>query len=164
MTPSNAHHRRSIRLQGYDYAQAGAYFVTICTQNQECLLGEVVDGEMALNDVGRMVQSMWDGLPRRFPFIELDQFGVMPNHVHGIVVLTGRLPAQDDHPRPTPGDHKDRPYKLSPGRGEGRGESCIRLTKDRYPPPSWAITRITPTQPLPLRMIVKIVTTKPTEH
>jgi REP element-mobilizing transposase RayT len=108
---SGIHHRRSIRLQRYDYAQAGAYFVTICTQNRECLLGEVVDGEMILNDAGRTVQSMWDSLPDRFPFIELDQFGVMPNHVHGIIVLTGRHPTMDDRPHPTLGDHKDRPYK-----------------------------------------------------
>jgi len=107
---SDIHHRRSIRLQGYDYAQAGAYFVTICVQNRECLFGEVVDGEMLLNDAGQMVETIWEGLPDRFPFIELDQFGVMPNHAHGIIALTGR-PAQGDHPRPTPGDHKDRPYK-----------------------------------------------------
>jgi REP element-mobilizing transposase RayT len=87
--PSNLHHRRSIRLPGYDYAQTGAYFVTICTQNRECLLGEVVDGEMVLNDAGRMVQSVWDGLPGRFPTVELDQFIVMPNHLHGIIVLVG---------------------------------------------------------------------------
>jgi putative transposase len=76
---SDIHHRRSIRLQGYNYAQAGAYFVTICTQNRECLFGEVVDGAMILNDAGRMVEAIWDRLPDRFPFIELDQFGVMPN-------------------------------------------------------------------------------------
>lgn len=107
---SNIHHRRSIRLQGYDYAQAGAYFVTICAQNRECLFGEVVDGAMILNDAGRMVEAIWEGLPDHFPFVELDQFDVMPNHVHGIIVVTGRRPAQGNLPSPTPGDHKDRPY------------------------------------------------------
>jgi putative transposase len=86
---SDTHHRRSVRLQGYDYAQAGAYFVTICTQDRECSLGKVVDGEMALSDAGRMVQSVWEGLPGRFPTVELDQFVVMPNHIHGILVLVG---------------------------------------------------------------------------
>jgi REP element-mobilizing transposase RayT len=83
------HHRRSIHLQGYDYAQAGAYFFTICTQNRECLFGEVADGETILNEAGRMVEAMWDGLPGRFPTVELDQFVVMPNHIHGILVLVG---------------------------------------------------------------------------
>lgn len=86
---SDIHHRRSIRLQDYDYAQAGAYFVTICAQNRECLFGKVMDGKMMLNDTGRVAQAVWDGLPGRFPTIELDQFVVMPNHLHGILVLVG---------------------------------------------------------------------------
>ena len=83
------HHRRSIRLQGYDYATPGAYFVTICIQNQECLLGAVVNGEMVLNAAGQMVQRVWDELPAQYPGVETDAFVVMPNHVHGIVVLIG---------------------------------------------------------------------------
>jgi REP element-mobilizing transposase RayT len=86
---SDIHYRRSIRLQGYDYAQTGAYFVTICTRNRECLFGKVVDGEMVLNDAGRLVQAVWDGLAGRFPTVESDQFVVMPNHLHGILVLVG---------------------------------------------------------------------------
>jgi REP element-mobilizing transposase RayT len=83
------HHRRSIRLRGYDYAQAGAYFVTICTQDRECLLGWIVDGKMRLSEAGRMVQSVWDELPARYPGVDVDEFVVMPNHIHGIIVLTG---------------------------------------------------------------------------
>lgn len=56
------HHRRSIRLKGYDYARAGAYFVTICTRNRECLFGEVVDGKLWLNDAGRIVADVWEWL------------------------------------------------------------------------------------------------------
>jgi putative transposase len=81
------HHRRSRRLKGYDYSQAGAYFITVCTQNRECLLGDIPDGEMVPNDAGRMVQAVWDELPIRFPELELDTFTIMPNHVHGIIVL-----------------------------------------------------------------------------
>ncbi|MBN1886714.1 MAG: transposase [Thermoflexales bacterium] len=81
------HHRRSIRLKGYDYAQAGAYFVTLCVQNRECALGYVVDGGMVLNDAGQIVQACWDDLPNHYPHIQLDAFVVMPNHVHGIIVL-----------------------------------------------------------------------------
>jgi REP element-mobilizing transposase RayT len=90
----NRHHRRSIRLKGYDYSQAGAYFVTICTQDRACLFGKVVNGEMRLNDAGRMVLAEWNMLPERFPHVVLDAFVVMPNHVHGIVVITN--PATDD--------------------------------------------------------------------
>ena len=83
------HHRRSIRLRDYDYSSAGAYFVTVCTRNRECLLGEVVEGEMVPNDAGRWVQTAWDALPDRFAGLELGDFVVMPNHIHGIIVLVG---------------------------------------------------------------------------
>jgi putative transposase len=82
------HHRRSIRLKEYDYAQAGAYFITICVQGRECVLGEVVNGEMRLTDWGRVVQYEWEQLPQRFPNVQCDAFVVMPNHAHGIVVIT----------------------------------------------------------------------------
>ena len=88
------HHRRSIRLKGYDYSQAGAYFITICTQDRACLFGKVVNGEMRLNNAGHMVLAEWNMLPERFPHVVLDAFVVMPNHVHGIVVITN--PATDD--------------------------------------------------------------------
>jgi putative transposase len=81
------HHRRSIRLQGYDYAQAGAYFVTICVYNRECLLSEIVDGETQLTEIGRIVVKTWDNLLSRFSCIELDMFVAMPNHVPGIIVI-----------------------------------------------------------------------------
>ena len=84
------HHRRSIRLQGHDYAQPGAYFVTICTQNHEYLFGDIADGEMVLNEAGQMVRGMWDELPLYYPGIETDAFIVMPNHIHGIITI--RLP------------------------------------------------------------------------
>jgi putative transposase len=79
--------RRFLRLKGYDYSQASAYFVTICVQDRICLFGEVAEGAMRLNDAGEMVVSLWKSLPAWFPGVELDAFVVMPNHVHGIVVL-----------------------------------------------------------------------------
>lgn len=83
----NKHHRRSIRLKGYDYTQAGAYFVTICTWQRTRILGDVVNGEMQLSRFGQTVQFNWDNLPKRYPHVQLDAFIVMPNHVHGIIVL-----------------------------------------------------------------------------
>ena len=82
------YHRRSIRLQGYDYSQSAAYFVTICTHGQQCILGEVIDDCVQMSPYGEMVWQTWRGLPQRFERVELDQFVVMPNHVHGIIVIT----------------------------------------------------------------------------
>ena len=86
------HHRRSIRLQGYDYTKCGAYFVTICTKNNVAMFGEVVDGVMHMNDGGKIAQRLWNTLSKRFPGVELDAFVVMPNHLHGILVRTHREP------------------------------------------------------------------------
>jgi putative transposase len=81
--------RRSPRLQGYDYSQSGAYFVTICTQNRVHLFGDVVDGEMVLNTLGCVVETCWDDLPNHYNHIELDAFVIMPNHMHGIIFISG---------------------------------------------------------------------------
>jgi hypothetical protein len=81
------HHRRSIRLQGYDYSQAGVYFVTICAQNRECLFGEIVNGGMRLNEAGRMVTDEWIKTAEIRDEIELDEWVVMPNHFHGVLVI-----------------------------------------------------------------------------
>ena len=83
------HHRRSIRLKGYDYSQAGLYFVTICTQNRLCLFGKIENREMILNDPGIMIERQWQELIYRFDNIKADEFIVMPNHFHGIVKFVG---------------------------------------------------------------------------
>ncbi len=84
---SQKYHRRSLRLTGYDYSQSGAYFITACAQDRACLFGEVAGGQMHLNDAGRMVLAEWNSLPDRFPGVELDEFGIMPNHIHGIITI-----------------------------------------------------------------------------
>ena len=81
------HHRRSVRLRGYDYAQAGWYFVTVCTQDHVCLFGRVTGGHMELNAPGRMIHTAWEHLPDHHHNVEVDAFIVMPNHVHAIIVL-----------------------------------------------------------------------------
>ena len=90
--------RRSIRLQGYDYSQAGAYFVAFCTHNRECLFGEIVNGEMRLNDAGNIAGQCWDDIPIHFPHVDRDECVVMPNHIHGIVVITGTVGAKNFSP------------------------------------------------------------------
>jgi putative transposase len=113
----NIHHRRSIRLKGYDYSQAGLYFITICIQDRKCLFGKIVGAglapapdagcapaqnagfthnsqsapaQMELNDFGMIAWEQWQKLPERFTNMELDVFQIMPNHMHGIIMLTTR--------------------------------------------------------------------------
>ena len=81
------HRRRSIRLKGYDYSQAGAYFVTVVVRDRSCLFGSGVDGAIQLNDTGRLVRDSWEWLAVRYPYVTLDEYVVMPNHLHGIVVI-----------------------------------------------------------------------------
>jgi len=83
----NIHHRKSIRLKGYDYSREGLYFITICTHNRECLFGEIVDGNMILNEAGKIADACWQDIPNHFPNAVLHEYIVMPNHVHGIIEL-----------------------------------------------------------------------------
>jgi len=85
----NIHHRKSIRLKGYDYSQAGLYFITICVQNREYLFGKIVNAKMELNDAGRMVATEWFKLTSRYDNIKLHEFIVMPNHFHAILEIVG---------------------------------------------------------------------------
>jgi putative transposase len=81
------HHRRSIRLKAFDYRTPGAYVVTVCTRYGECLFGQISEAQMRLFSSGQMVQSVWDEIPAHYPGVDADAFIVMPNHIHGIVVL-----------------------------------------------------------------------------
>lgn len=79
--------RRSIRLPDYDYSQDGGYFITICTHDRECFFGDIVRGEMVLNDAGNMAKEYWLEIPKHYPNVVLGEFVVMPNHVHGILTI-----------------------------------------------------------------------------
>jgi putative transposase len=106
-TPSgHLHHRRSIRLKGYDYTQAGAYFITMVTHQREPLFGEIVDREMRLSPMGRIADEHWRAIPEHFPHVELGAYVVMPNHVHGIIIITdGRDTDGRDTPWRVPTDN-----------------------------------------------------------
>jgi len=88
------HWRRSVRLEGHDYAEPGACFVTVCTRDRACLFGHVVNGDMHLNEAGETAQRCWEDIPHHFPHAALDAMAIMPNHVHGVIVIT--------EPPPTP--------------------------------------------------------------
>ncbi len=92
------HHRKSIRLKHYDYSQAGFYFVTIVVQHRQHVFGNVENGAMIPNAAGEMIEHIWHELPDRFPHVSLDAFMVMPNHVHGIIVIHNEAPPVSDEP------------------------------------------------------------------
>jgi len=84
------HRRRSIRLKDYDYAQDGAYFVTVCTDEKRCIFGDIVDGQMRLNSLGCIVRDEWLKTANLRKYVTLDEFIVMPNHMHGIIFIACR--------------------------------------------------------------------------
>jgi REP element-mobilizing transposase RayT len=113
------HHRRSIRLAGHDYSLPGAYFVTTCTRQGLCLFGKVEDGRMRLNPAGKMVAEAWGSLGSEFDFIVIDDFVVMPNHLHGVIWLK----REGEHEvRPYDEDEGDCPSGLVGPSGEGEHE------------------------------------------
>jgi len=108
------HRRRSIRLKSHDYSQTGAYYVTVCAQNRDCVFGKIVDAQMILHDAGRMVQSVWDELPAYYPGVQTDSFVVMPNHFHGIILLTGTNVGAGPRACPNQDTEKGQPRRVAP--------------------------------------------------
>ena len=106
------HHRRSIRLKGYDYSQAGLYFITICCEDREYRFGKIENDEMTLNEYGTIAYNEWIKLTERFSYFELDVFQIMPNHMHAIITLNtvgaGFTPTKNN------GHNNDEIYGQSP--------------------------------------------------
>ncbi|HEX8235003.1 MAG TPA: transposase [Abditibacteriaceae bacterium] len=142
------HHRRSIRLAGYEYSQAGAYFVTICTHQKRPVFGRVVDDGMQRNVYGEMVRDCWLAISDHFPHVVVDEWIVMPNHMHGIVVITDdtqpKSPVGAGFPRPPHESHpesnsaqsragKPRPYEATLGQivGYFKYQSTKRINQYR---------------------------------
>jgi len=124
------HHRRSIRLKGYDYSQAGLYFITICCQDRVCRFGDVVGAnpcgrpEMILNEYGQIAYDEWVKLPKRFPNFELDVFQIMPNHMHGIILLND-IPVGEWF---TPAQHYDDTNGQLPNGQNGQPQGIANTT------------------------------------
>ena len=136
----NKHHRRSIRLKGYDYSQAGAYYVTIVTYQRDCLFGDIMNKEMILNDFGKIADECWSAIPEHFPLVELGAYVVMPNHVHGIIVIHDgrgtiyRAPTIEQFGKPTVGSLPTivRTYKAAVTRRIGREHNATGIWQRNY--------------------------------
>ena len=132
------HRRRSIRLKGYDYSRPGAFFITICVHNRDCLFGEIVNGRMELNENGKTVESEWLKTPAMRPNIELGEFVIMPNHFHGIIVIVNNGSRGESQYAPT----EDAPTEYDIRRGESQyaptedapTEYDIRKGESQYAP------------------------------
>ena len=127
----NIHHRRSIRLKGYDYAQAGLYFITICCQDRACLFGEIQNGEMVLNEYGTIAHNEWMKTHEIRTNVELGEFVIMPNHIHGIIKIMdiggrGELhsPNNETHNNETP--NNETPNNETPNDYKGECNSPLR--------------------------------------
>ena len=105
------HHRRSIRLKEYDYSSGGAYYVTIVTWYRDCIFGQVMNEEMILSDLGKIADECWRAIPEHFPFVELGAYVIMPNHVHGIIVIDHNVGATHASPLRI---RNSRPYGTPP--------------------------------------------------
>lgn len=143
--------RKSCRLSGFDYAQAGLYFVTVVTQARECLFGEVIEGEAVLTPFGEMMRACWAEIPEHFPTVQLDTFVVMPNHLHGIV----RIPVGATHASPANVASADgspansSPAKAAPGNGvHGTPSPAKAATIDAAPVVCGPRSRATHASPL----------------
>ena len=120
------HHRRSIRLRGYDYASEGAYYVTIVAHGRECLFGEIIDNEMYLSKYGEIVQKWWEEIWIHFRNVETGAFVVMPNHIHGIIFITDKRRGEVISPHYNPNQHnqtnandEDIPYQTEESMKQG---------------------------------------------
>jgi putative transposase len=133
--------RRSIRLRGYDYSQSGSYFVTLCSADRQCLFGHIAAGEMRLSPIGRVVAGEWAKSAEIRPEIELDEWIVMPNHIHGIVVITNAERTHGRAPLPVANDVSFRraPRTLGSFIGGFKAAVTTRVNQMRQTPgvPLW---------------------------
>lgn len=86
----NLYRIESARATWWDYSKSGAYFITICTNQRELFFGSVLNQSMALNEIGLIVDDIWQKISEKFDFVTLDNYVIMPNHIHGIIVLDNR--------------------------------------------------------------------------
>ncbi len=129
------HTRRSLRLSQYDYTSAGAYFVTVCVDGRACTLGEVVDDRMILSAYGEIAAESWQWLAQQYPYLSLDAWVMMPNHLHGILVIEDEDQKGGSRAAPTTGTGGSRTATTGPSTDvHGSGVEATRATTPRRKP------------------------------
>ena len=138
---SQIHHRRSIRVKGYDYSSEGAYYVTIVAYHRDCIFGEIKDEEVHLNDFGNIADKCWREIPNHFRNVELGAYVIMPNHMHGIIMINDnrrgtiyRAPTQEQFQKPVSGSIPTiiRTYKAAVTRRIGREHNATGIWQRNY--------------------------------
>lgn len=119
-------HRKSIRLKEYDYSQPGEYFVTICTYDKKCVFGKIIGEKIELSPIGKMARQCWEEIPKHFSEVELDEYVVMPNHIHGIIIITERRDLINQIPT------KDFPLMKNPKQTLGKIVRHYKARSARY--------------------------------
>lgn len=123
------HHRRSIRLKGYDYSQEGLYFITISAHHMQCFFGKVVNHRMILNDGGKMVEKWVEEMKNKYPNIDLGEYVVMPNHFHCIIeILSGKEEGKGE-PMKEEGAHTGAPRQVQ---ASGRTSETYGMDNKKY--------------------------------
>jgi REP element-mobilizing transposase RayT len=139
----DTHHRRTIRRQEYDYSQRGAYFMTICTHDRECLFGEIINDAVNMNEYGRIIAEEWAALAELRDEIEMGEFVVMPNHFHGIIIFTADIDHAVGaiHELPLPHDQQTQRRKMALpkviGRFKMRSAKRVNLCRNTSGTPVW---------------------------
>ncbi len=126
--------RKSLRLKGYDYSRPGYYFVTICTHNRESILGEIKNGILSLTTLGKLVEYTWNDLPNHNYYVGLDKFIIMPNHIHGIIIIhenAVNLVGAGSEPAPTNPTTKNKYHGLPEIIRQFKTFSARRINKER---------------------------------
>ncbi len=150
------HNRHSIRLQGYDYTRPGAYFITIVAHDRKCLFGEIVNGDMRMNECGEMAQQCWLEIPNHFPQTQLDEYIIMPDHIHGIIIINDfpMVGAKNFSFRPYHSNHPPDRANHRPNHSNHPPRSCQSSPRSSEPSPQ-------PSEPSPNNMGAKIFSPRP---
>ncbi len=112
MSDAKEHWRRSTRLRSWDYSWAWWYYVTICTKDRACVLGEIADVKVVLSDAGKIVDETWQWLSDQYPYVELDEYVIMPNHFHGVLIINEDTRRGGSRTAPTEEPHTKRLGRL----------------------------------------------------
>jgi putative transposase len=128
-------HRIYLRLSGYDYSQAGAYFITICVKGRKCLLGNILNNQMQLNIYGKIAETSWQWLSQAYDYVESDEWEIMPNHLHGIIIISANCRG-GSRPAPT-GESKIKPLGRLIGAFKTISTKQINFTRKTIGAPFW---------------------------